>query len=245
MKQALSVFVACALIWALAPCTQAAYNSHHPRTPSSSTSSSSHPNPAANSLCAFGPGSLKSRWPIKTSIPVPHAMASPQVINLADLITAPNLPPANPNASPAFPLSARISQKEQIGGSNYIEGEIVETTGYVLSSKCEHDDGDFHVDLSTSAHGTTCAVVEVPNPYYERSDPTLQHADTTAEQIASTLQPGANITVVGQFFFDAFHSTTKDPGGGRGTQEMVNGKKKTCARSLWEIHPVFQITQNK
>jgi len=41
--------------------------------------------------------------------------------------------------------------------------------------------------------------------------------------------------LVGQLFYDQTHSTSGDPGGGR-------GKQGHHAATLWEIHPLFSAT---
>ncbi|MBV8532085.1 MAG: hypothetical protein JO104_12275 [Candidatus Eremiobacteraeota bacterium] len=105
----------------------------------------------------------------------------------------------------------------------------------MLQAKCEGDDGDFHIDLADSADATTCAVVEVPNPTYI-SDTTLQPMVAAAEQTAKQLSPGDSITVSGQLFYDMTHGGGASPGGGRG--------KGYCAQSLWEVHPIFNISKN-
>lgn len=125
----------------------------------------------------------------------------------------------------------RLPDPVEIGDVSVSEGQTVTTSGTVVASTCEKDDGDFHIDLGDGT-ADECAVVEVPNPYYIRNQQ-LSTLINKAEATAKSLQVGEHITVTGQLFYDTVHGGGSDPGGGRG--------KGHCAQSLWEIHPVFEI----
>lgn len=125
----------------------------------------------------------------------------------------------------------RISDPVEIGDVTAYEGQTVTASGTVVASTCEKDDGDFHIDLG-SGSSDECAVVEVSNPYYIRNAE-LRSKVNKAEGIAKGLRVGDHIAVIGQLFYDTAHGGNADPGGRRG--------KGYCARSLWEIHPVFDI----
>ncbi len=194
--------------------------------PATAPAASSNPNPQAGQLCPFGPG--KARWAVKTSLAQDQSPSKLATLGIDGLISAPDLQVD----SAALSAPVRIPQPVAIGAEEYHEGDLVTVSGFVLSSTCEHDDGDFHIDLGDKAGGATCAVVEVPNPTYI-GDETLRAAVTKAQAMARTLVAGSRITVSGQFFYDATHTTKNDPGGGRGVRH--------CAKSLWEVHPVFNI----
>lgn len=126
----------------------------------------------------------------------------------------------------------RIPEPVTIGASSFHEGDVIATSGYVLASTCEGDDGDFHIDIAPSSGADICAVVEVPNPYYIRQAG-VRAAVNRAESVAKQLAVGEYVTVTGQLFYDAAHGGSS-AGGGRGVNH--------CAQSLWEIHPVFRVT---
>ncbi len=265
------------------------------------------PNPKANARCAFGPGAVSARWPIKTSVPGNESPSSARDVAIDDLINAPDIQPTTQSVTVASRLLHQAMQLSQssaanaapfvlqyrwgsgtrfmetgprtvrlrpitpsivaaasavardtaaetgqhppmffallavefdnrripgaiaLGGADFQEGDFVTTSGYVLASVCEQDDGDFHIDLAPSAHASTCAVVEVPNPYFIGQRNLAQSVDAS-EAFAKSLSQGQHITVTGQLFYDAQHGSD---GGGRGIGH--------CARSLWEIHPVFRV----
>jgi hypothetical protein len=181
---------------------------------------------AANAAATPGPDFMVKLAPIS---PATVQRAS----GLAQATDPDEAPPAFIDTMLSAELDAvRIPQPVAIGTEQYHEGDLVTVTGFVLSSTCEHDDGDFHIDLGDKAGGGTCAVVEVPNPTYI-GDANLRAAVTKAQATAHTLAVGDRITVSGQLFYDATHTTQHDPGGGRGVRH--------CAKSLWEVHPVFNI----
>ncbi len=128
----------------------------------------------------------------------------------------------------------RIPDPVVIGEVTAYEGQTVTASGTVVASTCEKDDGDFHLDLGPEGGGE-CVVAEVPNPYYIRNKQ-LRGRVSLAEGTAKSLGVGDHITVTGQLFYDTAHGGGSDPGGRRG--------KGRCARSLWEIHPVFEIETN-
>jgi hypothetical protein len=164
---------------------------------------------------------------------------TPALVKRADALVA----AANPEEAAPSPFDAllsaqldatRLPDAVALGNDEFHEGDIISVSGVVVSSVCEKDDGDFHIDLGDSDSADTCAIVEVPNPAYIRPA-SLKSMVAAAEKIAKSLRPGDQITVSGQLFYDATHATSNDPGGGRG--------KGHCAQSLWEVHPVFEIVK--
>jgi hypothetical protein len=144
------------------------------------------------------------------------------------------MPPSAPFALLTAQLGGqRIPDPVTIGGRQLREGNFIRVSGVVLASTCEHDDGDFHVDLGDSANSDTCAVVEVPNSAYIEQQP-LAAMIGAAEAKAKGLARGEDVSVIGQLFYDTAHGGTSSPGGGRGVGH--------CAQSLWEVHPVFAIS---
>jgi hypothetical protein len=164
---------------------------------------------------------------------------TPAVVQRADAIAQSTNPEEAPPSFFDTLLSSqlhsiRLPQPIALGNEQFHEGDLVSVSGFVLKSTCEHDDGDFHIDLGSSANAATCLIVEVPNPAYIASPP-LRAAVAKAEIAAKSLSPGTRVTVSGQLFYDATHMSSTDPGGGRGVGH--------CARSLWEVHPVFSIVR--
>jgi hypothetical protein len=164
---------------------------------------------------------------------------TPALVRRADaLVAAANPDEAAPSSFDALlstQLDAtRLPDAVALGNDEFHEGDVISVSGVVVSSVCEKDDGDFHIDLGDAEDADTCAIVEVPNPAYIKSA-SLKPMVTAAEKIAKSLKPGDQITVSGQLFYDATHATTNDPGGGRGAGH--------CAQSLWEVHPVFEIVK--
>lgn len=110
-------------------------------------------------------------------------------------------------------------------------------------------DGDYHMQLSEAYdQRAPVMIVEIPRPEFV-SDPALKRRVADARSLLDTKLNGGNeieakmciqhppqIKVDGQLFFDRTHlSVKKGPGGGRGK----DGHK---AESLWEIHPVTDVT---
>jgi hypothetical protein len=164
---------------------------------------------------------------------------TPAIVQRADAIRQ----NANPDEAPPSPFHAVLSAQMQairfptavaLGNNDFHEGDLVTVSGVVIVSTCEHDDGDFHIDLGSADGSSTCAIVEVPNPAYIAPGP-LRTLIASAEAVAKTLAPGDQVTVSGQLFYDATHTSSADPGGGRG--------KHRCAQSLWEVHPVLSIVK--
>lgn len=181
------------------------------------------------------PGLNAVSHPFAFSLPA----MTPQIVSEAHAIAHEAFNETGVTSSHYFALLAaqlrneRIPEPVAIGSATFREGDFVSTSGYVLASTCEEDDGDFHIDLGASRSASTCAVVEVPNPaYILQAD--LRHMVDQSEVSAKALRIGDYVTVTGQLFYDAAHGGGA-AGGGRGVHR--------CARSLWEIHPVVRVAR--
>lgn len=193
------------------------------------------------------------RWPVKMS--VLGALAEEQTLtnamshaySAADVIVAQNLGGAVSHTE------LDRSEGITIAGDTHHEGDAVAVRGVILALGCETD-GDVHIDLAPSLQSKTCMVVEVPNP---RDFGAAAPYAKEREYLTSTWEPlrrrfaeiysdsgetptePYEITVVGQLYFDTDHMIASDPGGGRGIH--VGGR--SCARNLWEVHSVLDMTE--
>lgn len=197
------------------------------------------------------PGNHK-RWAVKMTI-MP-SLASQSVLTQAishpyqvsAVVAAHNL------SGQVSPVALDRSEAVNIAGNTFHEGDPIAVHGVILALGCEGD-GDTHIDLASSLTSSTCLVVEVPNP----KDFGAQGSQTERTFLTSMWTPlrkrfteiyndsgeqpttPYDITVVGQLYFDTDHRNSKDPGGGRGIH--VNGR--SCARNLWEVHSVLDMTE--
>lgn len=194
------------------------------------------------------PGSDKARWPIKTSVPAGTDVSKPgALIPLADLL---QLAPAADKMTTAFD-SARYPKA---AGSQYAEGQIIRTRGY-LRLVAGEDDGDYHIQISASKDTfDDCLVVEVPkdDPEFIAKAPELIPAAKAVRSWVTTslkltkdpvgrvlvMQTPPYVEVTGQLFFDAEHQAAMAKGVYRG--KSIGGKQLP-SKTSWEIHPITRI----
>ena len=197
----------------------------------------------------FGPG--VERWDIKTSLMPGTIGQAPHQITFTHLRDL-----HGPSAALLHDTSIRMRKAQATGPQ---EGDIVSTTGWVqlvaveATKKKNTDivtDGDYHIQVSAARDNRDgVVIVEVPRPEFV-SDPALkQKVDALRAMLRTKLHGGTEFSrnsgscivhpvrmqLVGQLFYDASHTTSGDPGGGRGKQ----GHK---AATLWEIHPLFDAS---
>ena len=197
----------------------------------------------------FAPG--VARWDIKTSLMPGGLNQTPTNMKFAAL--------RGLNAPAADLLKHSDVRMRQQGASGPQEGDIISTDAWVQLVAVEASkkkgtnevtDGDYHIQVSGSrTNRDNVVIVEVPQPEFV-SDPALrQEVDALRTMLRAKLHNGTEFSLntgscmahpvkmhlVGQLFYDETHSTTNDPGGGR-------GKQGHHAATLWELHPLFAAT---
>ena len=180
------------------------------------------------------------RWTIKTSLP---EHSKKRNVPLSELLVLPN-PIETEDAK--FE-TARIPRT--VGARSLKEGDIITTKGWVHLVAIEddsktHRDGDYHVQIRTSAEwADTCLVIEIPYSHFV-SDKALAKKCDAARQFVrekllngnepgsrgNKLQHAAYVTVKGQLFFDAPHLNGRP-----------RGKRDMKSYTPWEIHPVISV----
>jgi hypothetical protein len=195
---------------------------------------------------AVKPGSIISRWPIKTGLPPNTVIAKAgALISLTDLLA---LDPAAEKMSKQF--EDALFPKSQ--GALFADGQIIRTRGY-LRIVAGEPDGDYHVQITATPDTMeNSVVVEVPKDDAEFvSSAELRDAVKTVRQwIVTNLKTGdptgrvvrmvhpVYVEVQGQLFFDAEHQSAMEKGVYRGKSiNNVQLPSKTC----WEIHPVTRV----
>ncbi len=189
---------------------------------------------------AIHPG--KERWAIKTSVPEGANLQKPKGVKFTELLQLGEPPGVKKDDAryqndriPAFPNSLDVK-----------EGDILTTKGWLHLVAAE-DDGDYHIQISDSpTSGDHCLIVEVPNPdpaFVSSSD--LRPLSQASRQLIKSRmlrnqEPSSRgsvmahppfVKITGQLFYDDSH--VGDP---------PRGKKKMHAATLWELHPVTQIS---
>ena len=194
-------------------------------------------------VCNFAEG--EDRWSIKTSVPNGALDQTVQEIDLESLIdsTNPTLSKQQKTAIANRRWSGRLAASDKSG--NHIslkEGDMISVEGFLYRARCQKD-GDYHLEIGTTdKKGSPCLIVEAPDPD-QVADSALKARVTDVRSMLDSLDPGiftgssktiaVAVKVTGQFFLDAHHIGSGDPGGGRGT--------KHCATNVWEIHSVTAI----
>ena len=199
----------------------------------------------------LGPGT--DRWPVKISADTEQ---TPKSVTISKLK---NLPPL---FSDSESKASRDEHQDKVhpdvkGGLH--EGEILAVKhGYLqliareASFNNKHndfEDGDYHIQIGeTRDEREGCVIVEIPDPDFVKeaalkAKVTQARADvmkllklSTVSDSGTCIAHPPKVTVVGQLFWDSAHSSSANPGGGRG--------KKQChqlAATLWEVHPVIAI----
>lgn len=195
---------------------------------------------------AVSPGSIKARWPIKTSVPPHTDLKQPgTMLPLADFLV---LPAAAEHMSTEFE-SALFPKKP---GAKFGDGDLVRTRGYVRLVAGEPD-GDYHIQITeTPDTFDNCLVVEVPkdDPEFVKDAQVSAAAKSVRDFVMTRLKTGdptgrivrivgpAYVEVTGQLFFDAEHQAAMAKGVFRG--KSINGKKLP-SKTSWEIHPITQM----
>ena len=180
------------------------------------------------------------RWSIKTSA----TSKKHRIVSWDDFVALKDPPGVKKND--ARYQDARIP--EFPNSLNLREGEIVSLTCW-LHLVARESDGDYHIQVSNdSVDGNNCVVVEVPDPdpAFVSSDSLRPLFSTVREWIRTKLLHDASkepslygnvmthaphVVVKGQLFYDDSH--VGDP---------PRGKRNMKATTLWEIHPVTEIT---
>jgi hypothetical protein len=192
------------------------------------------------------PGSLKARWPIKTSLPPHTDLTKPAaLISLADFLA---LAPAAEHMSTEF----ESALFPKTAGARFADGDMVRTRGFVRLVAGE-DDGDYHIQIS-EANDTSdnCLVVEVPKDDAEfvKDAAIVPAVKGVRDFVMTQLKTGdpkgrvvrivgpAYVEVTGQLFFDAEHQAAMAKGVYRG--KSINGKQLP-SKTSWEIHPIVKM----
>jgi hypothetical protein len=194
------------------------------------------------------PGSVKARWPIKTSLPADANLAKPgSLISLSDFLA---LTAAAEHATTDF----EKVRYPKAAGAKFGEGQIVRTRGF-LRIVAGEDDGDYHLQISdTNDTFDNSLVVEVPkdDPVFVESGKTVIDAAKAVRtfvmaRISNGVDPTGHILVIkgpayvevtGQLFFDSEHQAGMAKGVFRG--KSIKGKQLP-SKTSWEIHPITNI----
>ena len=195
---------------------------------------------------AVQPGSIKARWPIKTSLRPNTDLNKPGApLALADFLA---LPPAADHMSTEF----ESALFPKTAGAKLGDGDIVRTSGYVRLVAGEPD-GDFHIQLTeTNDTFDNSLVVEVPkdDPAFVKDPAVMAAAKTVRDFVMTQLKTGdptgrvvrivgpAYVQVTGQLFFDAEHQAAMAKNVFRG--KSINGKQLP-SKTSWEIHPIVKM----
>ena len=201
----------------------------------------------------LGPG--HDRWTVKTSA---KTSQPPKKITITKLKALDRLfaPGEKESATDKAKYDTKVHPKV-VGGLH--EGQIIEVRhAYVqlLAREASHntthddyEDADYHIQVNdTRDEREGCYIVEIPDPQFV-SDADLKAKVTTARadilkllKITKVSDSGnciahpVRMTLVGQLFWDSFHSNSDKPGGGRGKKQC-----KQNAATIWELHPVFEV----
>lgn len=193
----------------------------------------------------LAPGSLKARWPIKTTVPSNAQLGHAHEVQISDLLGLQDVPGVA--SQDAQYRNLRIPTP--VNGLH--EGDIIRTRGWVHLIAMD-DDGDYHIQMSDSpTTAARCLIVELPMDQAKfEKDPALRARSATERKMLrakllhdATQEPlkGGNLmqhppymVVAGQLFFDDWHV-----GGGKRGLSKKNHPMK--ASTLWEIHPVTDI----
>jgi hypothetical protein len=194
------------------------------------------------------PGSIKARWPIKTSVPADAKLDKPgTLLPLADFLA---LTPAAEHATTDF----QTKRYPKADGGKFAEGQIVRTRGYMRVVAGEPD-GDYHIQISeTNDTFEDCLVVEVPKDdavFVENDKPVVEAAKSVRGFVMARITKGkdpvghvmaikgpAYVEVTGQLFFDSEHQAGMAKGVFRG--KSINGKQLP-SKTSWEIHPITNL----
>ncbi|HWC75050.1 MAG TPA: hypothetical protein VG454_14035, partial [Gemmatimonadales bacterium] len=126
---------------------------------------------------------------------------------------------------------------------------IYAVTGWARSWHIEQapsGDLDWHIELTQSQNtkSTKCIVVEIPDPQYGAIFATARQQflnlivnSTVAKK---KIVPPVRLTVTGPAFFDAQHRSARNSG----LPPSGHGNCNSSDSALWEIHPVYEITQS-
>jgi hypothetical protein len=178
------------------------------------------------------------RWLIKTTV-AHHIHAD--TIALKDIIKMEDPPGIKMNDKqydasliPAFKNKLKLK-----------EGDLICVKGYLHLVASEKDDGDYHIQISSSkTNGDNCFIVEVPDPAPVK-DKWLKKQFTAVREVVNGLleedglKPTAKgaiskshplVYVTGQLFYDNSH-----------THNQKRGKQGMQSYCLWEIHPIVRM----
>jgi len=114
-------------------------------------------------------------------------------------------------------------------------------TGWVRRVRKQEADGDWHVEITSTAQSdpNSCIVVEVPDPSYDSRFSTARDAldgllHGSAMSTAGDITPPVRVHFVGAGFYDGWHSSS--------TGAKGHGRCNSSLGALWEMHPVFSVT---
>jgi len=113
-------------------------------------------------------------------------------------------------------------------------------TGWVRTIRPE-DDGDLHVELTSTATApvTSCVVVEIPPESYGQvfadAKGALDNAIPATDRTGPTVKHPTRLRFEGLAFFDGWHATAGLPSG--------HGHCNSTKGAVWELHPVAKVSQ--
>lgn len=126
------------------------------------------------------------------------------------------------------------------------ELNVYSVAGWVRRIKKGEGDGDWHIELTATKSGDVknCIIVEIPpaelDPLFEQARLDLDWYVPDDELFASgdVVEP-IKVRFIGPAFFDNEHR------GGASRRDKTDGSHGRCnasVRALWEIHPVYWVT---
>ncbi|HKI95177.1 MAG TPA: hypothetical protein VJ992_07785 [Gemmatimonadales bacterium] len=134
---------------------------------------------------------------------------------------------------------------ERVGNERHVYSVL----GWVRRVLRDEDDGDWHIEVTVRADTPidSCMVVEIPPADLSglygnaRSDlDSLESEHGVTEDASGDLSQPLRVRIVGAAFFDGQHR------GGADRRDRTDGSHGRCnssARALWEIHPVYWVTE--
>lgn len=180
-----------------------------PLTTAQVSATSIHPNPQANQLCGFGPGSV--RWPIKTSVPAGESPANVVAVDIRDFVQAPDLQESS--RSRAAVASAFQTTRQAMINPNYVlpqaQSPLVTSARWFRYSTNMPASPPFNVTMPPITPPLVAQTLEIARMASETNEgtPSLYHA-LLSTQVSNSRIPQP-VEIGGRAFHEGdFISTT-------------------------------------
>lgn len=183
---------------------------------------------SATSYPACG-GEHHFRWSAKKSTAQENLPTTHGATVTGMLHWAPRLDLGKDLASWCAPRSGRELRKYRV-------------TGWVRTIRKGEDDGDWHVEVTSTRTTpvTNCVVVEIPTASYApefgtaRTDLTSLTSGSALDNNTGKLTPPVRLKFTGAAFDDGWH-------GPNGAMPSGHGQCNSTLGAVWEIHPIFKV----